>query len=101
MDADAALDCVKSFAHDKPVCAIIKHANPCGVALGDSLLNAYLKAYQCDPASAYGGIIAFNQTIDGETARAILEKQFVEVIIAPQISDEAKKLSPAKKIFVS
>ncbi|ARB93453.1 bifunctional phosphoribosylaminoimidazolecarboxamide formyltransferase/IMP cyclohydrolase [Legionella longbeachae] len=97
LDADAALDCVKSFAHDKPVCAIIKHANPCGVALGDSLLNAYLKAYQCDPASAYGGIIAFNQTIDGETARAILEKQFVEVIIAPQISDEAKKTFASKE----
>lgn len=97
LDADAALDCVKSFAHDKPVCAIIKHANPCGISLGDTLLNAYHKAYQCDPTSAYGGIIAFNQKLDGDTAKAILEKQFVEVIVAPELSDEAKNVLASKE----
>lgn len=97
LDADAALDCVKSFPSDKPVCAIIKHANPCGIALSHDLLNAYLKAFQCDPTSAYGGIIAFNQPLDGLTAKTILEQQFVEVIVAPEISPEAKKILASKE----
>jgi phosphoribosylaminoimidazolecarboxamide formyltransferase/IMP cyclohydrolase len=97
LDADAALDCVKSFPGNQFVCVIIKHANPCGIALSDSSLNAYLRAFQSDPASAYGGIIAFNQILQAETAKAILEKQFVEVIIAPAISDEAKKILAIKE----
>jgi phosphoribosylaminoimidazolecarboxamide formyltransferase/IMP cyclohydrolase len=87
-DADAALECVKSF-DGSPACVIVKHANPCGVALGASLLQAYDRAYATDPTSAFGGIIALNQPLDGATARAIIERQFVEVMIAPQVSDEA------------
>lgn len=97
LDADAALDCVKSFSQEKPVCVIVKHANPCGIALSDTPLDAYLKAFQCDPLSAYGGIIAFNRTLDEKTAKAILEKQFVEVIIAPDVSAAAKKILAAKE----
>jgi phosphoribosylaminoimidazolecarboxamide formyltransferase/IMP cyclohydrolase len=95
-DADAALECVKSF-DSQPTCVIVKHANPCGVAQTDSLLEAYDLAFATDPTSAFGGIIAFNQELDGETATAITERQFVEVIIAPSISDEAKKIIAAKK----
>ncbi len=97
LDADAALDCVKSFSREKPLCVIIKHANPCGIAISDTLLSAYLKAFQCDPSSAYGGIIAFNQTLDGITAKTILEKQFVEVIVAPELSTEAKEILASKE----
>ncbi len=68
---------------------IVKHANPCGVAYGGSLLEAYDRAYQTDPESAFGGIIAFNRALDADTARAIIERQFVEVIIAPEIGDDA------------
>ncbi|STY30524.1 phosphoribosylaminoimidazolecarboxamide formyltransferase and IMP cyclohydrolase (bifunctionnal) [Legionella wadsworthii] len=97
LDADAALDCVKSYNYDKPTCVIIKHANPCGIALGESSLDAYLKAFQCDPTSAYGGIIALNQILDGDTAKTILEKQFVEVIVAPEVSAEAKEILSSKE----
>ncbi len=97
LDADAALDCVKSYPNNKPICVIVKHANPCGIALGDTSLNAYLRAFQSDPTSAYGGIIAFNQTLHADTARAILEKQFVEVIIAPSVSEEAKTILASKE----
>jgi phosphoribosylaminoimidazolecarboxamide formyltransferase/IMP cyclohydrolase len=97
LDADAALDCAKSFPCDKPVCIIVKHANPCGIALDDSLLNAYLKAFECDPSSAYGGIIAFNQILDADAAKCILEKQFVEVIVAPDITPSAKKILASKE----
>jgi phosphoribosylaminoimidazolecarboxamide formyltransferase/IMP cyclohydrolase len=95
-DTDAALECVKQF-NGGPSCVIVKHANPCGVAIGDSLLNAYDRAYQTDPESAFGGIIAFNQELDGETASAIVERQFVEVIIAPRVSDAAIKAVSEKK----
>ena len=95
-DTDAALDCVKQFT-EGPVCVIVKHANPCGVALGGSLLDAYDRAYQTDPESAFGGIIAFNQALDAETAGAIVERQFVEVIIAPEINEEALPLLAEKK----
>ena len=88
-DADAALECVKAFA-DKPACVIVKHANPCGVALSDNLFAAYDLAYATDPTSAFGGIIAFNQTLDELTAAEIVRRQFVEVIIAPAITDGAK-----------
>jgi len=95
-DTDAALECVKQFA-EAPACVIVKHANPCGVALGDSLLDAYHRAYQTDPESAFGGIIAFNQALDAKTASAIIDRQFVEVIIAPEIDDEALPLLAEKK----
>ncbi len=92
-DTDAAWECVKSF--EDPACVIIKHANPCGVAVTDTILNAYLNAFATDPTSAFGGIIAFNCTLDADTAAAVL-KQFVEVIIAPGITDEAKSLLAQK-----
>jgi len=95
-DTDAALECVKQFA-EGPTCVIVKHANPCGVATAGSLLEAYDRAYSTDPESAFGGIIAFNQTLDAETAEAIVERQFVEVIIAPAISKKAQKAVAAKK----
>ena len=80
-----------------PACVIVKHANPCGVAYGDNLLDAYNRAYQTDPESAFGGIIAFNGRLDGETAKTIVERQFVEVIIAPEVSPEASEAVAAKK----
>ncbi|ENP0851863.1 bifunctional phosphoribosylaminoimidazolecarboxamide formyltransferase/IMP cyclohydrolase [Vibrio parahaemolyticus] len=94
-DTDAALECVKEF--NEPACVIVKHANPCGVALGKDILEAYNRAYQTDPTSAFGGIIAFNQELDAETAIAIVERQFVEVIIAPSVSAEAIEVVVAKK----
>jgi phosphoribosylaminoimidazolecarboxamide formyltransferase/IMP cyclohydrolase len=95
-DTDAALECVKQYS-DGPACVIVKHANPCGVALGDSLLEAYDRAYSTDPESAFGGIIAFNQALDADTARAIVDRQFVEVIIAPSVSPEAVEVVANKK----
>ncbi|EGQ8301663.1 bifunctional phosphoribosylaminoimidazolecarboxamide formyltransferase/IMP cyclohydrolase [Vibrio parahaemolyticus] len=94
-DTDAALECVKEF--NEPACVIVKHANPCGVALGKDILEAYNRAYQTDPTSAFGGIIAFNQELDAATATAIVERQFVEVIIAPSVSAEAIEIVAAKK----
>jgi len=94
-DADAALECVKEFT-DKPTCVIVKHANPCGVAEADDLLTAYNLAYETDPTSAFGGIIAFNQELDETTATEIISRQFVEVIIAPTISAGAKTVLASK-----
>lgn len=94
-DTDAALECVKQF--DAPACVIVKHANPCGVAVGETILQAYERAFQTDPTSAFGGIIAFNQPLDHETAKAIIDRQFVEVIIAPQVSERAKAVVAAKQ----
>ncbi|MCX4186431.1 bifunctional phosphoribosylaminoimidazolecarboxamide formyltransferase/IMP cyclohydrolase [Methylophaga sp. OBS4] len=94
-DTDAALECVKAFP-ESPACVIVKHANPCGVATADSLLAAYDLAYQTDPTSAFGGIIAFNRPLDADTARAIIERQFVEVIIAPDVSEKAKAVVAQK-----
>jgi len=94
-DADAALECVKAF-RKAPACVIVKHANPCGVALGATAREAYDKAYATDPTSAFGGIIAFNQALDAATASAILERQFVEVVIAPEV-DAAASAAFAKK----
>lgn len=88
-DTDAALECVKSFAD--PACVIVKHANPCGVAVAGSLEQAYQLAFQTDPTSAFGGIIAFNRELDAATAQAIIDQQFSEVIIAPNVSDDALK----------
>ena len=95
-DTDAALECVKQFS-EGPACVIVKHANPCGVALGENLKAAYERAFSTDPESAFGGIIAFNQALDEETARAIVERQFVEVIIAPSVSDGAMAAVREKK----
>ena len=97
-DTDAALECVKSFV--KPACVIVKHANPCGVAVATDeeggIRQAYELAYATDTESAFGGIIAFNRELDGATAQAIVERQFVEVIIAPAISAEARAVVAAK-----
>ncbi len=93
-DTDAALECVKSF--EQPTCVIVKHANPCGVAVADDLLTAYQKAFQTDPTSAFGGIIAFNRSLDASTAEAIISQQFVEVIIAPEINADAETVLATK-----
>ena len=93
-DADAAWECVKTF--DSPACVIIKHANPCGVAVSDNPLMAYKTALATDPTSAFGGIIAFNRELDGVTAEAVI-KQFVEVIIVPSITNEARDILAQKK----
>ncbi len=95
-DADAALECVKQF-DAAPACVIVKHANPCGVAYGANLLEAYDRAYRTDPESAFGGIIAFNGELDAKTMQAIVERQFVEVIIAPKVTPEAIEIAAAKK----
>ena len=95
-DADAALQLIKEFNPNDPTVGIIKHANPCGVASGNDLLDAYEKALSCDPTSAFGGIIALNQKIDESTATKIIEI-FTEVIIAPEISEEAKNIFKNKK----
>lgn len=89
-DTDTALECVKTF--EAPACVIVKHANPCGVAMGASLLEAYQHAYATDPTSAFGGIIAFNRELDAKTAATVISQQFVEVIIAPAASAEAQKV---------
>ncbi len=94
-DTDAALECVKTFS--EATCVIVKHANPCGVASADTLLEAYQRAFATDPESAFGGIIAFNRELDSDTARCIVEQQFVEVIIAPRISDAAADAVASKK----
>ena len=95
-DADAALECVKAFS-GRPACVIVKHANPCGVAESDSLLAAYDRAFKTDPESAFGGIIAVNRKLDAATAKAIVDRQFVEVIIAPEVDAEAEQAIAAKK----
>jgi phosphoribosylaminoimidazolecarboxamide formyltransferase/IMP cyclohydrolase len=92
-DADAAWECVKSFAD--PACVIVKHANPCGVAIGDSVLDAYRKAFKTDPVSAFGGILAFNRALDRAAAEAI-GGQFAEVVIAPRVDPEARKVLEKK-----
>jgi phosphoribosylaminoimidazolecarboxamide formyltransferase / IMP cyclohydrolase len=98
-DADTALECVRQF--DSAACAIVKHANPCGVARALTIADAYARAYRTDPTSAYGGIIAFNRELDAATAHAIVEQQFVEVILAPSISDDAKAaLAPRENVRV-
>ena len=93
-DSDAAWECVRSF--DEPACVIVKHANPCGVAVAATAAEAYAKAFKTDPTSAFGGIIAFNRPVDGDTARAI-GKQFVEVAIAPAFDADALQIFAAKQ----
>ena len=94
-DADAALECVKAF-RKTPACVIVKHANPCGVALGADLAEAYEHAYATDPVSAFGGIIAFNGRLDAATARTLVSRQFVEVVVAPSFDEEAIAAIAAK-----
>jgi phosphoribosylaminoimidazolecarboxamide formyltransferase/IMP cyclohydrolase len=94
-DSDAALECVKRF--ENPACVIVKHANPCGVAVAGDITEAYDKAFKTDPTSAFGGIIAFNRPLDATTAAAIIEKQFVEVIVAPSIDADAAEITATKK----
>ena len=94
-DTDAALECVKQFSD--PCCVIVKHANPCGVAISATIEQAYQRAFSTDPESAFGGIIAFNRALDAVTARAIIEQQFVEVIIAPGILDGASQALASKE----
>ena len=93
-DTDAAFELVSEF--DDTACVIVKHANPCGVAYGSSIKDAYLRAYSCDTESAFGGIVALNRALDGETAEE-LAKIFLEVVIAPDIDDDARKVLEAKK----
>ena len=94
-DSDAALECVRQFA--APACVIVKHANPCGVAVAENILAAYEKAFSTDPTSAFGGIIAFNQPLDATTAKSIIDRQFVEVIVAPNIDADAAAVLTEKK----
>jgi phosphoribosylaminoimidazolecarboxamide formyltransferase / IMP cyclohydrolase len=93
-DADAALECVKVF--EQAACVIVKHANPCGVAVSQDIFTAYERAYAVDPTSAFGGIIAFNRELDARTAAEILQRQFVEVVIAPSIASDALPLFAKK-----
>jgi phosphoribosylaminoimidazolecarboxamide formyltransferase/IMP cyclohydrolase len=93
-DADTALECVRQF--ESPACVIVKHANPCGVALADDIGAAYDAAYRTDPTSAFGGIIAFNRELDAATAQTIVERQFVEVILAPSVGEAALRVLASK-----
>lgn len=95
-DADAAWECVKAFDTAIPACVIVKHANPCGVAIGSNAVETYRKAFSTDPTSAFGGIIAFNCTLDKAAAEAV-SGQFAEVIIAPEITAEARQVFAAKQ----
>ncbi|WP_321370012.1 bifunctional phosphoribosylaminoimidazolecarboxamide formyltransferase/IMP cyclohydrolase [uncultured Desulfuromusa sp.] len=95
-DTDAALECIKQF-NEAPSCVIVKHANPCGVATGSNLLEAYQRAFSTDPESSFGGIIAFNRELDPETAQAIVDQQFVEVIIAPRVAATVADIIARKK----
>ncbi len=93
-DADTAIECVRQFG--EPACVIVKHANPCGVSVAASVREAYEGAYRTDPTSAFGGIIAFNRPLDAATAKAIVDRQFVEVIAAPSIADDALAIIATK-----
>ena len=93
-DADTALECVKQF--DEPACVIVKHANPCGVAIGADAASAYEGAYATDPVSAFGGIIAFNQPLDAALAKTLIERQFIEVLLAPSVDEDALGVLSAK-----
>jgi phosphoribosylaminoimidazolecarboxamide formyltransferase/IMP cyclohydrolase len=93
-DADTAIECVRTF--QAPACVIVKHANPCGVAVAEDLLQAYRRAYRTDPTSAYGGIIAFNHELDAATVQAILATQFAELIAAPRLTPPAISACSAK-----
>ncbi|MBV1905937.1 MAG: bifunctional phosphoribosylaminoimidazolecarboxamide formyltransferase/IMP cyclohydrolase [Pseudomonadales bacterium] len=94
-DTDSALECVKSFA--EPACVIVKHANPCGVAVAENMSDAYANAFATDPTSAFGGVIAFNQPIVAQTLKQVLDNQFVEVVVAPDFDQESVAVAKSKK----
>ncbi|MGA8203048.1 MAG: bifunctional phosphoribosylaminoimidazolecarboxamide formyltransferase/IMP cyclohydrolase [Woeseiaceae bacterium] len=94
-DSDAALECVRQFG--EPACVIVKHANPCGVAVAPDIGEAYERAYRTDPTSAFGGIIAFNRPLDATTARKIVDRQFVEVIVVPAVDEDAAAILRTRK----
>ena len=94
-DTDAALECVRAF--DDPACVIVKHGNPCGVAVAGDIGLAYDRAFATDPTSAFGGIIAFNRTLDGQTLTAVLNRQFAEVVVAPQVEAAAAQAARKRK----
>ncbi len=94
LDADTALECVRQF--HEPACVIVKHANPCGVATGGTLAEAYRRAYATDPVSAFGGIVAFNRPLDGDAADTVLKRQFVEVVVAPSLAPGAAEVLTGK-----
>src|SRR5205814_3433628 len=93
-DADTAVECVRQFT--QAACVIVKHANPCGVAVAATPLDAYEGAYRTDPTSAYGGVIAFNRELDAATAAAVLERQFVEALAAPAVHAAAARVLAGK-----
>ncbi len=95
VDTDAALQCLIGL--EKPACAIVKHANPCGLAVGATLQDAYEKAFRTDPTSAFGGIIAFNQELDGDTFSEVLDNQFAEVVVAPSVDLKVAAIAKRKK----
>lgn len=95
VDTDAALQCLIGL--EKPACAIVKHANPCGLAVGATLQDAYEKAFRADPTSAFGGIIAFNQELDGDTFSEVLDNQFAEVVVAPSVDSKVASIAKRKK----
>lgn len=99
LDSDAAWECVRALDSRRPACAIIKHNTPCGVAQADTVLQAYQQALTADPTSAFGGIIAFNQPLDADTAAAIIHQQFVEVLLAPSVTHDALQLLKAKPLW--
>ena len=94
-DTDAALECVRAF--DEPACVIVKHGNPCGVAVAADIGIAYARAFTTDPTSAFGGVIAFNRTLDAQTLAAVLNKQFAEVVVAPRVEAAAAQAAKARK----
>lgn len=94
-DADSALECAKAF--DAPACVIVKHGNPCGVAVSSDTTNAYVRAYATDPTSAYGGIVAFNAPLSAETLKQVIDNQFVEVLVAPSVGNDAVELAKSRK----
>ncbi len=97
LDADAALTCSRDFSVTESLCVIVKHGNPCGIAKRHTQHDAYLRAFETDPVSCYGGILAFNHCLQATTVTAILDKQFVEVIIAPTVTNEARELLSTKE----
>ena len=99
LDANTAMNCVMEF--DDPACVIVKHVNPCGVAIGTDIKNAYEKSFETDPESAFGGVIAVNGSVDKTFATALIENQFVEVLIAPDFSEDALNVLKRKRILES
>ena len=98
VDGDAALSCVINF--EEPSCVIVKHANPCGVSRNNNIKQAYMDAYATDPVSSFGGVIAFNKTVDEDLLSTILDNQFVELIIAPDFTEKSLEFAKTKNIRI-